>query len=109
MTDDKKITDLSVVRYQKYKAEVELIDGRKLFSDPNFCEHRKFLIDSKSAQVECKDCKTLLNPMWVLEHLCNEETRFMREKKRYITLLREFKKKSKCKCKHCGKFTDIRL
>lgn len=109
MTDDKKITDLSIVRNQKCEREIQLIDGRKNFVDPGFCEHKKFIIDSKKAEVECADCKTLLNPMWVLEKLCEKETRYMRRKNEYIALLNELSKKKKCKCKHCGKFTDIRV
>ena len=109
MTDDKKITDLSIARFEKIKREIQLIDGRRSFSDPKFCKHGQFLVDPEKAEVECGYCGEKLNPMYVLEKLCSEESRFTRERKRYIAILREFKKKSRCKCKHCGKFTDIRL
>lgn len=102
--ENKKIINLSVIKNR----ELQLIDGRKLHRSDN-CEHRRFLIDAKKALVECADCGHHLNPMWVLEKMCNEETRYMREKKRYLELLDKLSKRSKCKCSHCGKFTDIRL
>lgn len=101
--ENKKIINLSLIKNR----EVQLIDGRKPYSSGN-CKHRRFLIDSKKALVECADCGDQLNPMWVLETLCDEETRYMREKKRYSELLDELRKRSKCKCNHCGKFTDIK-
>lgn len=109
MTDDKKITDLSVARFEKHTKLIQLIDNRYQSISPEKCHHRSFLIDDKKVQVECKDCETLMNPMYVLQKLCTDESRYMQEKKRYIALLRELKKKSRTKCKHCGKFTDIRL
>lgn len=109
MTDDKEVIDLTAVRSEKRKSEIQLIIGGKSFGDPAFCDHKQFLIDPKQAQVECKDCGTLLNPMWVLERLCSEESRYKRRKKECLDVLQELRKKSKCKCKHCGKFTDIRI
>lgn len=108
MTDDKKITDLSTIRAAKREAEIQLIQVTHQVSTPS-CKHSSIRIDAQKAEVECEACGEKLNPVWLLTRMCNEETRYEREWKKYLAILREYKKKSRCKCEHCGKFTNIKI
>ena len=71
------------------------------------CFHRRFVIDETAAQVECKDCKEKLSPMWVLMQLAQRENKYHEYHARYQEELARLAERSKTKCQHCGQMTRI--
>lgn len=71
------------------------------------CYHEKFVIDPTLATVECGACHEKLDPMWVLGHLCNRDGTFARAHDRYADEMKRLDERSRTKCRHCGKLTEI--
>lgn len=71
------------------------------------CSHRRFTVDEKLAQVECSDCKERLDPMFALTQLVHQETRYHELHARYQDEMKRLGERSKTKCRHCQKMTDI--
>jgi len=74
MTDEK-------VKRLPVRFKTALGEKRTLFSPyevgkPSACTHRNFLVDERSAVVECGQCGEKLNPMWVLQQLARDDARF---------------------------------
>lgn len=92
--------------------QLKRVDGdvkRVLTLTKNYggCRHTRFTIDEKLAQVECRDCKQLLDPMYALRQLAHQETRFHDLHERYNDEMRRLGERSKTKCEHCRKMTRI--
>jgi hypothetical protein len=71
------------------------------------CIHQQFIVDPEKAEVECATCKEKLSPMWVLSYLCTKDTQMHEAAKRYKDEMQRLADRSKTKCRHCGKMTDI--
>lgn len=71
------------------------------------CQHNKFMVDKRNAFVECGLCGEKLNPIWVLEQLCNKEARVIRHAEELERVAVKAAAKNKCKCEKCGEFTRI--
>ena len=71
------------------------------------CRHNKFNVDPRLGTVECGICGEKLNPMWVLDQLCNHESRVWVQYERVRELAIKTRDKLRCKCQHCGKMTRI--
>lgn len=71
------------------------------------CMHRRFTVDERLGQVECRDCKEKLNPMFALLSLCRQEGRYWELHARYQDELARLAARSKTKCEHCDKMTRI--
>jgi len=78
------------------------------------CYHQKFSVDHTLDHVTCDQCGERLNPMWVLKHLTQTESRakwklyelqekIVKEKEK----IEAARNKIRCKCRHCGKMTPI--
>jgi len=71
------------------------------------CWHRQVVVDDSLNTVECKLCGETLNPMWVLDQLCDKEHRYYMRLKELNDTANQVAEKLKCKCLHCGKMTPI--
>lgn len=71
------------------------------------CYHRRFTIDDKAQEVECRDCGEKLNPMYALVQLARQETRYHELHARYDDELKRLAERSRTTCRHCGKMTPI--
>jgi hypothetical protein len=81
---------------------------RVLTEAPGYqCFHRRFTIDDKLQQVECRDCKEKLNPMFALVQLARQETRFHDLHARYHDELARLAARERTKCQHCNQMTRI--
>ncbi|MDB6119308.1 MAG: hypothetical protein JWO08_3089 [Verrucomicrobiaceae bacterium] len=91
----------------KYKKPVP--EDRFLVVEHAGCCHFNgpYLIDAKNADVTCGQCKAKLNPMFVLEQLAHQETRWHEHFKRYQEEMSRLKERSRTKCQHCGEMTRI--
>ncbi|MES2729992.1 MAG: hypothetical protein V4621_07880 [Pseudomonadota bacterium] len=71
------------------------------------CRHERFTIDSRLTQVECRDCKAVLDPMFALTALAKQETRYHELHARYQDEMARLRERSRTKCEHCGEMTRI--
>jgi hypothetical protein len=71
------------------------------------CFHRRFTVDDKLQEVECRDCKEKLNPMFALIQLSRQETRYHELHARYHDELARLAARERTKCEHCAKMTRI--
>lgn len=82
------------------------------------CNHRSYYDDGRmhamtyylrdgETEVECSRCNTRLDPMFVLRILATEETQWSRARERYIDEMKRLRERSRTKCWHCGKMTEI--
>ena len=96
------------------KGDMKSIDGgnliilKKVESRYDNCQHNSILVDAKLAKVECAQCGKELNPMWVLNRMVIQESRWNRERKNYIEMQEKLEKRVRTKCEHCKKMTRIR-
>lgn len=77
------------------------------------CPHNKLVVNEGSAMLTCGDCGEQLDPMWALTRMAkHEETLLSKLHRQYVRLCnieKEMYKKSKVKCKHCGRFTPVNI
>jgi len=75
----------------------------------NECQHSKVILDHLAANLKCADCGTELNPIGWIQFMAEEWHRVRHLYERTNKALEDLHelKKSKCKCKHCGRFTEI--
>lgn len=82
------------------------------------CDHRltwkggrmisvAYNIREGETEVECGNCGTRLDPMFVLRRLATEETKFEQNRQRYQDEMRRLSERQRTTCDHCGKMTRI--
>lgn len=71
------------------------------------CRHPRFLVDESLNEVECSICGALLNPVWVLGQLANQESQLAVRRTKLRALVRKLSDKMKYKCRSCGKMNDM--
>lgn len=71
------------------------------------CQHERFTVDDKLAQVVCRDCGVKLDPMQALVLIAHGETRYHELHARYQDEMKRLGERSKTKCQHCGKMTRV--
>lgn len=106
-------TDGSIVRFSDLKQKPLQTENKPWHKTPKAkngltCYHSSVLIDRNMAYVECEDCGEHLNPMNVLNRLATEENRFEQRRKDMEAERLAWDAKSKTKCRHCGKMTELR-
>lgn len=102
MSED--ITTLNVKNKRK--------DERKIFLAPppyEKCRHFNgpFVIDEDAGTCTCKECGETVSPMFVLKRLMHKESQWRRNRENYIDEMKRLKARSKTKCQHCKKMTQI--
>lgn len=73
------------------------------------CQHKRVEVDEIAAEVECKDCGQKLSPIAVLVRLAREESRLRFRIEQNQKLKAELDKKTRTKCRHCGRMTPVRV
>lgn len=105
ISDDDKITPIPVKFKGPLPPERTLFMPWEVQSKP--CHHQAFVIDHEKSEVECKDCKAKLNPMWVLQQLAARDHRFQAAHLRYHEEMKRLDERTRTKCQHCGKLTRV--
>jgi len=76
------------------------------------CEHNSVIVDEDLWLIECAECGERLDPIQYLVGLARRERRYKYEsdvlKKRCEKVLGILEKKTRTKCEHCGKLTNIK-
>ncbi len=120
MSDDDKVKPIPV----KFKKAPDSDDPpfltvvSKWGDDKGSCDHRSYYADGRmvpvtyglregETEIECGRCHTRLDPMFVLRRLASEETSWKRHREVYIDEMKRLKERSRTKCYHCGKMTEI--
>jgi hypothetical protein len=115
MTDDSNVTPIPIKFKEKPGGDEPML---KLMAWDKKCNHRFQTIDGRmvraayqiregETEVECTLCKTRLDPMFVLRLLATEETTWLRSRDRYIEEMKRLSERSRTKCQHCGRMTEI--
>jgi len=71
------------------------------------CWHPRFLIDEKKAEVECAVCHEMLNPMWVLSQIANQESGQAQRRDHLRKLVKQLGDRVRYKCRSCGEMNDM--
>jgi hypothetical protein len=80
---------------------------RYRYDDTHKMIDASYQIREGETEVECGLCGTRLDPMFVLRIMANEENQWRRARERYIDEMRRLRERSRTKCWHCGKMTEI--
>lgn len=82
------------------------------------CDHVHYFADNRmvpvtyhiregETEVECGHCHVRLDPMFVLRRMATKETQWSRAREHYIEEMARLSERSRTKCYHCGKMTEI--
>lgn len=73
------------------------------------CRHSftSFTVDADAGKCFCKACGEEVSPMFVLERLMQQESRWMRTRAAYQDEMKRLEERSKTKCRKCGEMTPI--
>ena len=73
------------------------------------CKHlfATFTVDVDAAKCFCKDCGGEVSPIFVLEQLMKQESRWNRTRDAYQDEMKRLAERSRTKCQHCGEMTRI--
>jgi hypothetical protein len=118
MSDDEKITRLPI-DYNTQSGDDA--PGLKVIrSAPGKgCDHRSYYVKGRGlvpvtyylregeTEVECGHRHTRVDPMFVLQIMAGEETQWSRARGRYVEEMTRLHKRSRTKCRHCGRMTEI--
>lgn len=92
---------------------LKVIDGfrsecnhKSIYKDGRFVDVT-YQIREGETEVECGNCETKLDPMWVLRQLANKESSWNRSRQRYNDEMKRLAERSRTKCDNCGKMTRI--
>ena len=75
--------------------------------DPDKCQHNKVYIDEDEAFLTCRDCGEPLNPIHWLYRLHTQENLLDYRIDSLRELAKKLENKTRTKCQHCGKMTNI--
>jgi len=110
--DDEKIVSITSGKPSDRTYERTMIINSRRYS-AQACPHKgPYVIDRKLATVECEDCGSLLNPIYVLEVIAAREAYWNQRQKDLSEYLKEISSeiegRERTKCTHCGNMTAIR-
>jgi len=81
------------------------LKGRRCKS--GLIDHSPILVDPSLQFVECGSCKEKLDPIYVLAHMARRESMWRMRLAKIREQTEDIENRNRCKCKHCGKMTDI--
>lgn len=73
------------------------------------CQHYRgpFEVDERAGKCKCLTCGGEVSPMFVLKHLMQQESQWMRTREAYLGEMKRLDERSKTKCRKCGQMTEI--
>lgn len=73
------------------------------------CRHQftTFVVDVDGGKCTCKACGGEVTPMFVLEKLMQQESRWMRTRAAYQDEMKRLSERSRTKCRKCGAMTPV--
>lgn len=110
--DDENVISFEGEKDKLPKKKMIEDNGRRFSQDK--CQHDGgVIVRGKEASVECKDCGTLLNPIYVLQLLAAKESYYQEHvagiRKHLNELNKEIEGRTRTKCTHCGNMTAIKF
>lgn len=119
MSEDDKIKPIGV-KFKAPPGEVEptikIVGGT--WVDRDKCNHNSYYRDGQRHEInyliregetecECANCGTRLDPMFVLKVIANREGEALRLREIAAREMAKLHERSRTKCRHCGKMTEI--
>lgn len=73
------------------------------------CHHflTSYEIDVDAGKCKCLKCGAEVSPIFVLEQLMHQESKWMRQREAYLADMKRLAERSRTKCQHCGQLTRI--
>lgn len=73
------------------------------------CRHMltSYEVDVDAGKCKCLKCGAEVSPIFVLEQLMHQESRWMRQREAYMVEMKRLAERVKTKCQHCGAMTRI--
>lgn len=73
------------------------------------CSHlfASFTVDMSAGKCICSKCSGEVSPMFVLEQLMKQESRWMRTRAAYLDEMKRLEARSRTKCRKCGEMTPV--
>lgn len=73
------------------------------------CQHHfgPFEVDVRAGKCRCRACNGEVSPIFVLERLMHDESRWNRGRKAFYEEAARLRERSRTKCQHCGEMTRI--
>lgn len=99
---------LTTISLGPEKTNIICLNAARSKYAPGRCKHMNLTVDDELATVQCDDCGEKLNPIALLIRMTQEESRWQQRANDLKDLLQRFEEKHRCKCQHCGKFTNLR-
>jgi len=88
------------------------IKSKKGSTEYGACKHNSILVDEDLWRIECAKCGKSLDPIQYLVNLAGRERmaeyRLSKLQERYEKVLGILEDKTRTKCEHCGKLTNIK-
>jgi hypothetical protein len=72
------------------------------------CQHPRAIVDASLNELECADCHQKLNPIKFLARMATQSTLWDYEAMAIKKLRAELAERKRCRCLHCGQWTEIR-
>lgn len=118
MSDDENVTRLPVQFKRPLQDEGTVLKVVERFLSRDECNHITrldgtrvvsvtYLIREGETEVECGNCATRLDPMWVLAKLAREESGWNNARRMYLDEMKRLRERSRTKCDACGHMTRI--
>lgn len=70
-------------------------------------QHVTYRIRDGETDVECGNCGTRLDPMWVLRQFAAKESEYVRKRQHAQEEMARLRERERTECQHCGKMTKI--
>jgi hypothetical protein len=73
------------------------------------CRHifTQYEVDIDAGKCKCLKCGAEVSPIFVLEQLMHQESRWMRTREAYLDEMKRLDERARTKCQHCGEMTRI--
>jgi hypothetical protein len=100
MTDEINDHDVIDISVERSRRGLRFIGGG--------CHHTKVMANEEQSDLICRDCGIRLNPVIWIVNAAEFFSRIKASADRYQDARKALEKRSRCKCRHCGRITEIR-
>lgn len=80
--------------------------------EKNECKHYSLVIDESKWLIECGDCGAQIDPIWHFMRMANKQNTLTYKidilRRKWIDIIAKLKTRTRTKCEHCGKMTNIK-
>jgi hypothetical protein len=98
MTDEINDCDVIDISVERSRRGLQFLGG---------CHHNKVMANEELSELVCRDCGVRLNPVIWIVNAAEFFSRIKAQVDRYQDAKKVLEKRRRCKCRHCGRITEI--